>query len=266
MKHVAFPRLVPVIFLTAVLLAGLGLGGSVRAAPLDPPWSQGLVRVDALAALWIAFTAAIAFAELATDRSWRRIFSVALLGFAYLTTHFALLGALLALATLIAGRHWAARLSGLLAAAGLALIGAQADSWRYPSPTIGLGLNSISLLLLIGAVVLAIWWPQQARQSDRSAAPFTPQPDGLLSVALLYGLMRLFVLGPWNLGWLFAMQLLGAAGALWASWRAARSPDPLAQPWLSAYLLSLALAGVGLSSAPALDWWSSPSWPCSRFS
>src|SRR6185295_15496546 len=68
-------------------------------------------------------------------------------------------------------------------------------------------------------------------------------------IAWLYPLARLYSLGPWNNGWLFATLLLGGAAALWSAGSALMHPDAAARArrGLLGYL-GLALAGLGLGS------------------
>jgi hypothetical protein len=169
-----------------------------------------------------------------------------LLGVGYLTTHLALLAAVLfAVALMLAARRWEAWVSALLAAAGLILSALRAGTWRYPAPDAGLGLNSLSFGLILCAVLLAAGAPGLLR---RNTAP----PLTLLAVGMLYMLYRLFSLGPWNLGWLLAALLLGAALALGAAWAAAFGPVAHVPSRLATLYLALGVVGGGLASGAGL--------------
>jgi hypothetical protein len=164
----------------------------------------------------------------------------------YLTTHLALLAAVVfAAALVLAARRWEAWVSALLAATGLILIALRAGTWRYPAPDAGLGLNSLSFGLILCAVLLAAGAPGLLRRN-------TTPPLTLLAVGMLYTLYRLFSFGPWNLGWLLAALLLGAALALGAAWAAAFGPAAHVPARLATLYLALGVIGGGLASGAGL--------------
>jgi hypothetical protein len=134
-------------------------------------------------------------------------------------------------------------------ALGVASLGIRAGEWRYGEPGAGAGLNSGAFALLLLAALLG--GGLLALVDGRDAGP-ARQLDPLLGPAMLYPLLRLDSLGPWNLGWLAAALLVGGAAALWAAWRAATDDLGRAGVWLPRYLIGLALAGAGLGSGAGL--------------
>jgi hypothetical protein len=246
-------ELLALLILPLLLLVALVGAWMVRAAPLDPPWARGLFRLDGLAACFSALTIAVA---LATHRSSAlshqspvpssQLAACILLCAAYLSTHVAVLSVgLLGTALLLGLRRWESWAASGLASAGLVLIALRADAWRYPTPDIGLGLNSLSFGLILCAALLAAGAP--ALVSGRASRPVL-----LLAVGLIYTLYRLFSFGPWNLGWQLAALLLGAAVAFGAAWHVAfhasgRMPDRLAT-----LHFGLAIIGGGLASGAGL--------------
>lgn len=230
--------------LALLLAAAAALAWLARDLPLEPGWARGLLRADGLTALLGACTALIGLAEVAGGRSPARAAAAAtLLCVGYLSAHLAGLGvALLGAAILLGGRRAVPIGASLAVAVGLALIALQAGTWRYPVPTAGLGLNSLSFaLILLGTLAAA---GAAALPSTQPGAP-PPPAWPLLAAGCLYALLRLFSLGPWNLGWLYAAMLLGGAMALWAAVRAIASHP---REWLGRYYLALGVAGAGLAS------------------
>jgi hypothetical protein len=258
-----------------MLGVALWLAWTVRAAPLEPAWARGLFRVDGLATCWLILTLAFTLGTTlarrpalamsllrpmgSTDaaRCVRTMHtppvsrllpsaSCLLLCAGYLTTHLALLAAVVfAAALVLAARRWEAWVSALLVATGLILIALRAGTWRYPAPDAGLGLNSLSFGLILCAVLLAAGAPGLLRRN-------TTPPLTLLAVGMLYTLYRLFSLGPWNLGWLLAALLLGAALALGAAWAAAFGPAAHMPARLATLYLALGVVGGGLASGAGL--------------
>jgi hypothetical protein len=239
-----------------MLAAGLALAWLAADAPFAPGRARGLLRADGLSALIVLVAAGHGLVELALGarRPWRLAAGAALLGVAALMGHLAAAGALLlGVAAFggqtggrgpVAGRllSW---LPALCAALGLALAGLIGGEWRYGAPAAGAGLNSFSFgLLLLGALLGA----------GAVALPrgLPPASEPLVMLGCIYGLLRLFSLGPWNLGWLFAALLAGGAAALWAAWAAAAAPPSESAAWLGPYLGGLAVAGAGLGSGAGL--------------
>ena len=265
----------------AIALAGLLLAWLAHDAPLAPGLARGWLRADALSALTMIALGALGLAELARGRRGNphETLAAALFALAAVAGHLGVAALLLVAggATLawpgarsFSGRRLPvgrergappgageatgpARRSALgalrpapllglaLAALGLALVGVVAGEWRHGAPAAGAGLSSPSfVLLLVGALVAGGAW-ELARGRPPAATP-------LAAAACLYALLRLFSLGPWNLGWLFAAIVAGGALALGAAWQAAAAPPGEAAGWLGAYLAGLAIAGAGLGS------------------
>lgn len=242
--------------LALLLLVGLVLAWLTRDAPLVRV--RGLLHADALSALVLIVAGAHGLVSVVLGRAhaqgtevgraawqgWRLVAQAALVALAALMGHLGVAGALLVTSALLSRNRlgWAA---ALLAALGLALIGVLGGEWRHGQPLAGAGMNSASfVLLLLGALL-----------SSGAAGLVLRRPpaiDPVLLLGCLYGLLRLFTLGPWNLGWLFAAMVLGAAVALWAGWASARAPDEELAAWLLVWLDGLAIAGAGLASGAGL--------------
>jgi hypothetical protein len=76
-----------------------------------------------------------------------------------------------------------------------------------------------------------------------------PAADPLALIAGIYPLLRLFSIGAWNLGWLYAAMLSGAGLALWAAHTAGRcEPQDLAG-WITIVAGGTAIAGAGMGSS-----------------
>lgn len=128
----------------------------------------------------------------------------------------------------------------------------QGGTWRYTLPAAGAALSSfvfwfVLLATLLGARVQSLigrFWPAGARVFV---------PTLLLTVAWFYPLMRLYSLGPWNLGWHFATLLLGGAATLWAAWQAlTTAANQSSGFYLVQMQVGLALAGIGLGTSAGL--------------
>lgn len=241
----------------AVALAGLLLAWLAHDAPVAPGVVRGWLRADALSAVALIALSGLGLAGQARGRpGWlREALAVALFALATLTGHLAIVALLLLAGGVVlswgapeAGQSRARPalrpaplLGAALVALGLALVGAAAGEWRYGAPAAGAGLSSPSFaLLLVGALLAGGAW-ELARGRPPAASP-------LAAVACLYALLRLFSLGPWNLGWLFAALVAGGALALGGAWQAAAAPPDEAAGWLGSYLAGLAIAGAGLGS------------------
>lgn len=239
-----------------LLGAGLGLAWLTRDTPIAPGRAAGLLRADGLSALIVIVAAGHGLVSLALGylKHWRLAARAVLLVLAVLVGHLAAIGALLlGLAALREraegerrGWEWLlGLLPALCAALGLGLVGASAGEWRYGAPAAGSGLNSLSFgLLLLGALL----------GYGAAALPkgLPPASEPFVALGSIYGLLRLFSLGPWNIGWLFAALLAGGAVALWAAWAAAAAPPTEGAAWTGLYLGGLALAGAGLGSGAGL--------------
>ncbi|MBX0330042.1 hypothetical protein K2Z83_20445 [Oscillochloris sp. ZM17-4] len=238
--------------------ASLGMAWLVRDAPLAPGALGGMLRADSLGALFALVTAGLALAELVSGREEapsRLLAAPGLLAAAYLSGHLGVMAALFGLAGLarVNGRRPADALPAaaplICLALGAASLGLRAGEWRYGEPGAGAGLNSGAFALLLLAALLG--GGMLALVDGRDEGP-ARRIDPLLGPAMLYPLLRLDSLGPWNLGWLAAALLLGCAAALWAAWRAATDTPARAAAWLPRYLIGLAIVGAGLGSGAGL--------------
>jgi hypothetical protein len=243
-------RALAALALGALLCAGLALAWLAHDAPLEPGRLGGLLRADALSALALIVAGAHGLVALTGDEGspWRLALAAGLTGCAALMGHLGAAGSLLVLAAALHPAGEPGRLGAALrlapavcVALGLASIGALAGEWRYGAPAAGSGLNSAGVGLVLAGALLGIGVSDLARGRAPQAAP-------LVALGALYGLLRLFSLGPWNLGWLLAALLAGGGGALLAAWAAAGAPAEGAGPWLELFLGGVAVAGVGLAS------------------
>lgn len=248
-------RALSATLLGLLLLIGFALLWLTQDTPLAPARLIGVFRADGLSALLIVVIAAHGLVDVALGAAaWRAAVTAWLLGLTVVAEHLGGIGGLLALAGLLADAPSAARrpvwrqiwrLAPLGAAAGLGLIGMSEGEWRYSAPMAGAGLHSpafalIGVSALLGLDMLAL------------AGARPPAASALASSGCLYVLLRLFSLGPWNLGWLFAALLMGGLVALWAAWRAAFGPPALAGSWLGMALGGIVIAGAGLGSGAGL--------------
>ncbi|PDW04223.1 hypothetical protein [Candidatus Viridilinea mediisalina] len=193
----------------------------------------------------------------ATRAEVHLLLPVILLSLAMLTGHLMLLSGLLVGAALLRGRHAYVQgtqqnsaalgslavllVASLAAAGGLILLGLQSGAWHYAAPMAGSGLNSLSFGLLLLAATIGSGGLDLVRGR-------VPQFDPLINVACLYCLLRLFSLGPWNIGWLFATMLVGGAIVLAAAWQGAVAPSNETAAWQGGYLSGLIITGAGLGS------------------
>lgn len=232
--------LAPTLLLGLLLAGGLALVWLTQDAPRDPARLRGLLRVDALSALVTIVAAGHGLVGVALgEHPWRLAAAATLTACAAMSGHLAVTAALLVMASLIDIRNQF--FGALLVALGLALIGLMSGEWLHGAPGAGRGLSSASVALILGGALLTVGVPAMARGRAPAAQP-------LATLGALYALLRLFSLGPWNLGWLFAALLAGGALTLVAAWGAARTEPSAAGPWLALWLAGLALAGAGLGS------------------
>jgi hypothetical protein len=252
----------------------------VRDTPLAPAVFGGLLRGDALSAFFalLIILAALVQQLLVGDQRPLRtlLVALALLG-AYAVTDLRALALGYLLATLCALRLEPGGLrdklralrtaqgailqiaAGVCLALAVTALWMRAGTWRYDLPSAGAGLTSFVFWFVFLATFIQFWIVDVRLLSATSATQRSnPIPSAfggvkqqnlILTIAWFYPLMRLYSLGPWNLGWLLAVLLLGGTAALWAAWQALASHDGGVQSdWLLQTHLSLALAGVGLGS------------------
>lgn len=123
----------------------------------------------------------------------------------------------------------------------LALDGALA----YDDRTAGAALSGFGFWFVLLAAAIPL--------SPLAAPPAGSFAPLILRLAWLYPLVRLYSLGPWNLGWALAALLLGGALALWSSGRALAAPASDAWRALAGQAFGgLALAAVGLGSGAGI--------------
>jgi hypothetical protein len=143
-------------------------------------------------------------------------------------------------------------------AAACVLLGYGALAFRgalfYTDPTSGAALDSfVFWFVLLAAVIPLI--PFRTRDT-RPPPEQTPSPwfgAQALAVGWFYALIRLYNLGPWNLGWSFATLLLAGALAGWCAVSALVEPDrgPRIARLIASYL-GIALAGIGLGTSAGI--------------
>ncbi len=227
-----------------LLIAGLALAWLAHDAPLVA--ARGWLYADALSALALIALAGqgLAARGRGSREVWAGAIAAGLFGLATIVGHLAAIAGLLiggAAALLLGRRTRAPALGVALAGLGMLLVGTSAGEWRISAPGAGAGLNSAAFaLMLLGALLAA--------DTIALARGRTPAPEPLAAIAALSMLLRLFSLGPWNLGWLFAALVAGGGLALGAAWQAAAAPRDEGRAWLGAYFAGLALAGAGLGS------------------
>lgn len=215
-------------------LSGIGMLLRIQRRPFTT--LQGLIVVDGLSCLVLITAGLLMFT---TPAHWRRVGQLAALGIAMLSSHLAGI-AIGLLVTLIVSERWRERGAGLALAAGYGLIGWLASSWRLNAS--GDGLNSLSFILLLAGAVLAAGVLDLTTSKQGSFDP-------LAALAGIAALLRLFSVGPWNLGWQLATLLVGGMLSISAAWRAATTTEPLeAEEWLQRSLSGLALTVTGCAS------------------
>lgn len=214
--------------------SGIGMLLHIQRQPFTT--LQGFIVVDGLSCLVLITAGLLMFTM---PPHWRRLGQLAALGFAIVSGHLAgtAMGLLMAL---FLSERWRERGAGLALAAGYGLIGWLASSWRLNAS--GDGLNSLSFILLLAGAAIAAGILDLATSKR---GPFDP----LAALAGIAALLRLFSVGPWNLGWQLATLLVGGMLAMSAAWRAATTTEPLeAEEWLQRSLSGLALTVTGCAS------------------
>lgn len=253
-----YSRRLVVSLLSCAVVAALAATWFLRDTPLELAGACGIVRADALSVFFALLTVCLALVELTSSQASspvRLAIVAGLLVAAYLSGNVAIIAALFVLAggVRVIGQPLSIVLSVIPAliclVLGLVGLGLQAGEWRYAASDAGAGLNSMAFVALLFAALLGSG--VCALADGRDEAPMS-RLDRMLGPALLYPLLRLDNLGPWNLSWLVATLLAGCTIALWAGWRAATDTPQRASVWLPRYLLGLALVGAGLGSGAGL--------------
>ncbi len=218
------------------IAGGAALAALTQRRPLTA--LNDLIMADGLSSLALALAGLLA---LTVSARWQRLGQLAALWIGLLCGHLGGL-ALAVLLSLALSERWAARGGGLALAVGFGLIGFSAGDWALT--TGGAGLNSLSFLLLLVGAALAAGALDLPRPDPASFDP-------LAALIGLAALLRLFSVGPWNLGWQFAALLVGATYGLSAAWRAVNSAAAdQTEEWIARALSGLALVGIGCA-APA---------------
>ncbi|WP_322489878.1 hypothetical protein [Chloroflexus sp.] len=215
-------------------LSGSGILFRIQRQPFTT--FHAIIVIDGLSCLVLITAGLLMFTMPA---HWRRLGQLAALGFAMVSGHLAGIAVGL-LITLLLSERWRERGAGLALAAGYGLIGFLASSWRLNAS--GDGLNSLSFILLLAGAAIAAGFLDLA---TAQRGPFDP----LSALAGIAALLRLFSVGPWNLGWQLAMLLIGGMLAMSAAWRAATTTESLeTEEWLQRSLSGLALTVTGCAS------------------
>ncbi|WP_424677547.1 hypothetical protein [Chloroflexus sp.] len=223
------------------LVSGSVALGSIAGFTLiqrQPVQLFSVIYIDGLS----CFTLLIAgLLMLSLPGQWRRIGQLVALGLAMFSGH--LMGiAVGLLGVAIFSERWPNRIAGAVMAAGYGLIGFRATSWHLLIS--GNGLNSISFLLVLAGVVMMVG------ALDLPAAPLPPSVDPLATVTGLVALLRLFSVGPWNLGWQLAAFVVGGTLGVGTAWYALTSSDPFAaEEWITRSLSGLAIIAIGCASS-----------------
>lgn len=159
-------------------------------------------------------------------------------------------------------------LAGICVAIAYGALGLRGATF-YDDPLAGAALDSfVFWFILLGtALPLVSANAETSRQRDRktrrqgdertsldpSSFIFHPLVPTLQRFAasplLLYPLVRLYTLGPWNSGWSLAAALLGGALALWAAWHFLMRLE-IHFAWTA--LLGLGLACFGLATSAGI--------------
>ena len=235
-------RLAPAFVLLALMLTGLLLATLTHTTPLTYQW----LHADMLSALTLILLAAHGLVAWASDESglWPTVLTACLFSTAAVLGHVGLLSGLLLLGSSLLAFRTGTRLpliAALSTGLGLVSLAVASGAWVLGAPGAGAGLNSLSFALLLMGTLTA----NGAHSAVRGHLP-TGTP--LVAVLCLTTLLRLFSLGAWNLGWLFATLVVGGATVLGAAWQAAAAPPEQVGAWLGLYLTGLAIAGAGLGS------------------
>ena len=236
-------RLAPAFVLLPLLLTGLLLAALTHTTPLTYRW----LYADMLSALTLILLAAHGLVAWVNDEAnlWPTVLTACLFSAAAVLGHVGLLTGLLLLGSSLLAFRTGTRLplvAALSTGGGLISLVVASGEWLLDAPGAGAGLNSLSFVLLLAGTLTA----SAAHGAVRGHMP-TGTP--LVAVLCLTTLLRLFSLGPWNLGWLFAALVVGGATVLMAAWQAAAAPPEQVGAWLGLYLMGLAIAGAGLGSA-----------------
>ena len=236
-------RLAPAFVLLPLLLTGLLLAALTHTTPLTYRW----LYADMLSALTLILLAAHGLVAWVNDEAnlWPTVLTACLFSAAAVLGHVGLLTGLLLLGSSLLAFRTGTRLplvAALSTGGGLISLVVASGEWLLDAPGAGAGLNSLSFVLLLAGTLTA-------SAAHGAVRGYMPTGTPLVTVLCLTTLLRLFSLGPWNLGWLFATLVVGGATVLMAAWHAAAAPPEQVGAWLGLYLTGLAIAGAGLGSA-----------------
>jgi len=229
-----FSHLLYRLLCVATMMIGVGGYWLIQRRPVSI--AQGIIVVDGLSCL-VLFSAGLLMLTMPVQ--WRQVWQLLALIGAMTSGHIAgLAGGLLAATAL--SRRWDHRLAGLALAGGYLGIGGNATSWWITLS--GDGLNSVSFVSLLVGAALAVGALDGAMKRVSSFEP-------LMALTALAALLRLYSVGPWNLGWQFATLLVGSSLALHAAWRAVTAQDAQdTEVWLQRGISSLALIATGCAT------------------
>jgi len=272
----------PIVCAASAALAYLGLLWRVRDMPLEP---AAYLRIDAVSAFFGVVTLSELALTLALTPSSpspavrRAAAASAILLVIYNTTLTPaiaggyLLFALVARAPRLRGGSQSSRLSRAALmnlsrrivatapwpiAAACLLLGYGALAFRgallYTDPTAGAALDSFVFWFVLLATAIPLI-PFRTRDAGPPVEQAPSRWFGMpaLGVAWTYPLIRLYSLGPWNLGWSFATLLLAGALAGWCAISALAEPDrrPRVVRLVASYS-GIALAGIGLGTSAGI--------------
>jgi hypothetical protein len=121
----------------------------------------------------------------------------------------------------------------------------------YTDPAAGAALNSyVFWFVLLAALIPLVPFRIRDTRPVPEQTPSSWFGAHVLTIAWFYPLVRLYNLGPWNLGWSFATLLLSGALAGWCAVSAFTQPDrQLRTARLIASYQGMALAGLGLGTS-----------------
>jgi hypothetical protein len=124
----------------------------------------------------------------------------------------------------------------------------------YTNPVAGAALNSfVFWFVLLAALIPLVPFRTRDTRPPLEQTLLSWFGAQALTIAWCYPLVRLYSLGPWNLGWSFATLLLAGALAGWCAVSALTEPDrPSRTTRLIVSYLGMALAGIGLGTSAGI--------------